>query len=458
MIISTNPLDDNDVLAEHAALDADQIGKLATAARAAQVAWALDPMRRSAALTKAAADIEAHAAELAALIVREVGKPIVEAEGEVGRTAAILRFHAQAALQPAGDLLPPVDGQGLLMTRRSPRGLVGLVTPFNFPLAIPAWKAAPALAVGNAVLLKPSPFALASAARFVELMSAHLPEGLLAFCPGGAETGQAVLSSVDAVSFTGSTAAGTAVAIAAAGSHLPAQTENGGHNSAIILPDTDLVAVARMVARDVVGYAGQKCTSTRRVLVVGDATEFSDALFAEIEKLPIGDPTRRDVVAGPVISAAAAQSLEAAIASCDQSGVEVRRTVLGDDAQAAAFVAATVVRDDQGVSIASREELFGPVVAVKQVADLAEAVSIANSGDARLVAAVHTADLDKALSVAGQLRAGLVRVNAATTGVDLHASFGGEGASGYGPREQGRAADALFTVERTVTYRPPAAS
>jgi aldehyde dehydrogenase (NAD+) len=202
-----------------------------------------------------------------------------------------------------------------------------------------------------------------------------------------------------------------------------------------------------MVARDVVGFAGQKCTSTRRVLVVGSADEFSDALLAAMSALPVGDPTRRDVVAGPVVSAAAAAAVGRAVDACGPGVVRVPVEL------ASPYVAPALVRDDQGLTHAAREEVFGPVVVVQQVADVDDAVRIANDVPARLVAAVHTRDLEHALSVANRLRAGMVRVNAPSTGVDLHAAFGGEGDSGYGPREQGRAADALFTVERTITIR-----
>jgi len=451
MIVSRNPLDASDILAEQATVDRREVEALAEQARRAQLEWALDPLGRSNALTRAATTIEANADGLVDLIVREVAKPVVEAEGEVARTAAILRYHAQAALAPTGDLLPPTDGRGLLMSRRSPRGLVGLITPFNFPLAIPTWKAAPALALGNAVLLKPSPLATATAARLVALLNEHLPAGILSLCAGEASAAMAVLSRVDALSFTGSTAAGTAIAIAAAGAHVPVQTENGGHNSAIVMADADPECVSRIVARDVVGYAGQKCTSTRRVLVCGDASAFGDALLAAIEALPVGHPAQREVVAGPVISAAAARTLQGAVGACRGAGLDVREV---GDTRGHPYVLPTVVRDDEAVSVAAREELFGPVVVVQQVRDVRQAVSIVNAGAARLVAGVHTSDLDHALDVAQQLCVGLVRVNAGTTGVDLHASFGGEGESGYGPREQGRAADGLFTVERTITLRP----
>ncbi|HVV75632.1 MAG TPA: aldehyde dehydrogenase family protein [Mycobacteriales bacterium] len=451
MITSSNPLDPSDVLAEISEDSAADVARKAALARKAQPEWARNAAARSAALTRAAADIEQHATELADLVVREVGKPIVEAEGEVARTAAVLRYHAQAALAATGDVYPPADGIGMLLSRRSPRGTVGLITPFNFPLAIPAWKAGPALALGNAVLLKPSPLALACAIRLVELIAARLPDDVLQLCPGDGETGQALLSEVDALSFTGSTTAGRAVAAAAARASLPVQTENGGHNSAIVLPDVDVDAVAAVVARDVVGYAGQKCTSTRRVVVCGDAGQFSEALADALASLTVGDPSRRNVVAGPVITAAAAASLNANVEACRAPGVAVRRAAAPDGP---AFVAPTVVADDDGVSLPAREEMFGPIVVVQSVPDVDRAVAVANAGSARLVAAVHTRDLDRALAIADQLRSGMVRVNAPTTGVDLHAPFGGEGDSGYGPREQGRAADALFSVERTVTVRP----
>jgi aldehyde dehydrogenase (NAD+) len=451
LIVSTNPLADSDVLARMPEMDGAGVEKAAATARDAQPEWAGDPGQRTRMLLAAAADLEAASQELADLIVREVGKPIVEAEGEVARTAAVLRYHATAAMAPVGELLPPADGQGLLLTRRSPRGLVGLITPFNFPLAIPAWKAAPALALGNAVLLKPSPLALATAARFVEILSRHLPAGVLTLCAGGAETAQAVLAVVDALSFTGSTAAGRAVAVAAAGAQLPVQTENGGHNNVIVLPDADAAAVAAIVARDVAGYVGQKCTSTRRVLACGGADELAEAIVAELAQLPLGDPSRREVVGGPLISQPAAAAAEDAVTASRAQGAGVHRVPAPDGSP---FVAPTVVRDDEGTSPPSREEVFGPVVVVQGVRDTEEAVTLVNSGAARLVGAIHTRDLDRALELAGRLRAGMVRVNAPTTGVDFHAPFGGEGDSGYGPREQGRAADALFTTERTITIRP----
>lgn len=451
MIVSTNPLDDSDVLACLPEMDGGGVEKAASRARDAQLEWAGDAALRAKVLIAVAADVEASARELADLIVREVGKPVVEAEGEVARTAAILRYHAAAALAPTGDVLPPSDGQGLLLSRRSPRGLVGLVTPFNFPLAIPAWKAAPALALGNALLLKPSPLALATASRFVEILTRHLPEGLVALCPGGADTAQSVLSVVDALSFTGSTQAGRAVAVAAASAQIPVQTENGGHNNVIVLPDADPAVVAATIARDVVGFVGQKCTSTRRVLVCGPADELTDAVVAELRSLPLGDPSRRDVVGGPLISQLAAAAVADVVGASEHQGATVHRVPAPSGSP---FVGPAVVRDDEGSTPPSREEVFGPVVVVQQVRDTEHALALANSGAARLVAAVHTRDLDRALDLAGRLRAGMVRVNAATTGVDLHAPFGGEGESGYGPREQGRAADPLFTTDRTITIRP----
>ena len=447
---SRNPMNAADVVVEHADTAPEDLAELAQAARAAQADWARSPAARGDALLALAGAIEANADELATLITREVGKPIAESKGEVARSAAILRYHAQAGLLPIGDNVPPVDGQGLLLTRRRPRGLAGLITPFNFPLAIPLWKAAPALALGNCVLLKPSPHAIGVALRLSELSAEVLPAGVLSLCVGGAATAQALLDHVDVISFTGSTAVGRHIATFAAGRHLPVQTENGGHNNVVVLPDADPARVASMVARDVAGYSGQKCTAARRVLVCGDAKALTEAVLEALRRLPVGDPSDPATVAGPLITTDAATAVaETIAASVSGGGTVTPALAVGEPG----FVAPTVISGAVESLLATREEVFGPVVVVQEVGNVDDAIRCANGSTGQLVSAVHTRDLDAALQISAALDAGMVRVNAPTTGVDLHAPFGGHGDSGFGPREQGRAADALFTREQTITVR-----
>jgi aldehyde dehydrogenase (NAD+) len=339
-------------------------------------------------------------------------------------------------------------GPGLAFTQRRPRGLAGLITPWNFPLAIPLWKAAPALAYGNAVLVKPAPQATACALRLHELISPRLPADLFAVLPGDAEAGGAVVGHADVVSFTGSAAVGAQVAAAAVARGVPVQAEMGGQNPAIVLPDADVDAVAAQVAAAAFGFAGQKCTATKRVIVVGDPAPFTEALVAAAQALPFGDPADPATAVGPVIE----EQARARVVAAGTGG----RVLTGGSAEPGAgwFVRPTVVADLPDGHPLLAEEVFGPVCAVVPAESTADAVRIANDVRYGLAAAVYTADLDAALHVTGQLAAGQIKVNAPTTGVDFYLPFGGERASSYGPREQGKAAQDFYTSLHTVTVAP----
>src|SRR6185312_6940210 len=223
---------------------------------------------RGAGLAAVADALEARSQELTALVVREVGKPITEARGELARAVAILRFYAQVALDPDGESFPPADGRSLLLTRREPRGVVGLITPWNFPLAIPLWKLAPALAYGNVCVMKPSEHAPVCAHRIAGLFDGLLPDGVLQVLHGDGELGSALVGNelVRALSFTGSERTGRTVAERLAGRGAAAQCEMGGQNASIVLADADPTAAAAIIAGAAMGYAGQKCTATSRVI------------------------------------------------------------------------------------------------------------------------------------------------------------------------------------------------
>ncbi len=453
-IRSTNPAHPADVLVEVPAAGPHDVAKAAEAARAAQRDWqAKPPTARSAALSAAADGVAAASDELTSLMVREVGKPLGEAAGEAARAVAILRYYAQQVLDPDGETYP-APGTTLLMARRRPRGVAGLVTPWNFPFAIPLWKAAPALAFGNAVLLKPAPEATACALRLAELLHESLPADLVAVVPGGAETGQAVVAEADVVSFTGSVAAGAAVREAAARRGVPAQCEMGGQNPSIVLPDVDVEATAAVLAGAAMGYAGQKCTATSRVVVVDDGQgfpqRFTDALVAAVEAVGVGDPAEQGVAVGPVITEPARDAVVAAAREAEESGGRVLTggTAPDDDGW---FVAPTLVDGLAPDARVAQEEVFGPFAAVLTASDPEHAVALATGVRYGLAAAVVTRDLDQALRMADRLDAGLVRVNAPTSGVDFYAPFGGEKESSYGPREQGKAARDFYTSVRTVT-------
>jgi aldehyde dehydrogenase (NAD+) len=451
---SRSPQRPDDLVVKVEEADARAAAGAVERAREAGGGWAASSaLERSAALVAAAEALAGAAAEVTDLVVREVGKPVTEAGAEVGRGVGILRYYAQQALDPDGETYPGPSPAGLLLARRRPRGVVGLITPWNFPVAIPLWKAAPALAFGNAVVLKPSPESTAVAMRLGELLAPALPDGLLRVVPGGAETGTAMLERVDCISFTGSVAVGRRVAVAAAERGIPSQAEMGGLNASIVLPDADPRRAAAVVAGAAMGYAGQKCTATSRAIVVGDPAPFTDALVAAVQDLAVGDPAEASTVIGPVITGPARDKV---VAAAEEAAAAGGRLLTGGTAGDGGgwFVAPTLVDRLAPDARLAQEEVFGPIAVVLAVADEDEAVRVANGVRYGLVGSVFTGDLDLALGLAARLDTGMIRVNAPTSGVDYLAPFGGEKDSSYGPREQGKAARDLYTSTRTITVLP----
>jgi aldehyde dehydrogenase (NAD+) len=432
----------------------EKVAEAADVARAAATGWAREPAHaRTAALHACAEALAAAAGELTDLVVREVGKPVGEAGAEIGRGVAILRYFAQQALHPEGEVYPPADGVSLLHTRRRPHGVAGLITPWNFPVAIPLWKAAPALAFGNTVLLKPAPQSSAVALRLAELFTGALPHGVLTVLTGLGGTGEAIVDAADAVSFTGSVAAGRAVARRAVARGIPVQCEMGGQNAAIVLPDADQDAAAAAIAAAAMGYAGQKCTATSRVIVVGDPAPFAERLAAAVEALPVGDPADPATVVGPLIESRPREVIQAAVRRASAGGARVLTSGRQPDGDGW-FQVPTLLTDVPPGDDLRSEEYFGPVCVVLPAESAGAAVQVANDVRHGLVAGVYTQNLGAALTLANQLDVGMVKVNAPTTGVDFHAPFGGEKESSYGPREQGTAARDFYTRTVTVTLTP----
>ncbi|MFC7614920.1 aldehyde dehydrogenase family protein [Actinokineospora soli] len=360
-VLSTSPQRPSDVVADVPAADPAAVAA-ADAARAAQREWARSaPAVRAAALSAGADAVVAHAGELAELVVREVGKPAAEARGEVARAVAILRYYAQQCFDPVGETYPGA----LDFTVRRPRGVTGLITPWNFPVAIPVWKAAPALAHGNAAVVKPSPEAAACALRLAELLTPHLPPGLLTVHPGHGDAGAALVDTADAVSFTGSTAVGRRVAARGAERGIAVQCEMGGLSAAIVLPDADVERAATHIASAAMGFAGQKCTATKRVIVVGDPAAFTEALCEKVRALRVGDPSEDGVAVGPLITEAARDRVRAARAG--------RVVVTGGDADGGWYAAPTVVTDLPLDAPLNTSETFGPLCTLTTAPDAATA-------------------------------------------------------------------------------------
>jgi alpha-ketoglutaric semialdehyde dehydrogenase len=459
-IADVNPSDSEDVLAQVPAGTTDDVTAAVTAASDAYPAWRATPgPARAELLHKWAVAIADRHEELAQLVTREVGKPIGEARGEVARCVVILRYYAGEAVRGMGDVIPAQAPGALQFSSHQPLGVVALITPWNFPIAIPLWKAAPALAFGNTVVLKPSEMSSRSATVLAECAAtAGFPRGTFNVVFGAGDVAGASLiaaGAVRAVSFTGSSRIGASVAAAAARRNIRYQTEMGGKNVAIVLPDADLRHAAALTAGGAMRYAGQKCTATSRVVVARQVEDaFLAELRAQVAALPIGPVTDAAAAIGPVISDASRSSIRRALDETDAECIYAGDVPQTDSFARGYFVPPTIVRGARVDSAIGQRELFGPVLASFAVDDLDEAISIANATPYGLSAALFTRDLRSALTYVDRIEAGMVRVNGDTTGVDPHAPFGGVKGSSSGSREQGPAAREFYTEIRTVQINP----
>lgn len=450
-----NPSDAGDVVSRFSPATAADVSEAVAAASAAAPGWrATTGPARADALYQLGEAIAARSEVLAQAITREVGKPIGEARGEVGRAVVICRYYAGEAVRESGEVIPSQAPEALQFTMRDPLGPVALVTPWNFPLAIPLWKAAPALAFGNTVLLKPSEHAAAMAYALAECAAAAgLPAGVFNVLPGDGATGEALLrhEGVRGISFTGSQAVGARVAAIGAERNVRAQTEMGGKNVVIVAADGDLDRAALLTAAGAMRYAGQKCTATSRVVVERRVLEpFLDRLRTAMAALPLGPADDPACAIGPMITAAARDRVRDALAA--HPAERLAGEALPDDPRFAAgnWFAPQLLRLDSPQHPLALRELFGPVLGLLVAEDLDEAIALANATPFGLSASLFTRDLGSAMQYLRRIEVGLVRVNGDTTGVDPHAPFGGLKGSSSGSREQGRAARDFYTDTRTI--------
>jgi len=460
-LTSENPARPSEIVASGPAATPDDVDLAVRAANAAQPAWsATPPHERGAILTRAAAIVAGSASEWGSELAREEGKTLAEGIGEVRRAAQILEYYGGDADREAGGLFSsPRRGERILVTRR-PLGTVGLITPFNFPIAIPAWKIAPALAYGNAVVWKPAgPVPLLALRLAQALHAAGLPTGVLNLVLGEGEVGSALLEhpGIAGVSFTGSTAVGRAVAAAGAAHGIPVQAELGGKNAAVVLADADLELAVTQVLAGAFNSSGQKCTATSRLIVErGIADEFSRLLADRADALVVGDPLAEGVQLGPVISARARDSIQTGVQSALSEGAIAltrRPLELDQGLGAGHFVRPTVLQLEAQASTLWEQELFGPVLALRIADSIDDAFTMANAGAFGLSAAVFTNDLTLALDSIDRLQVGILHINSETAGADPHVPFGGAKGSALGPKEQGAAARDFYTSTTTVYLR-----
>ena len=457
-----NPWRPDEVTGVFQASGADDAAAAVEAASAAAPAWASLPApARGAFLTRAADALEARVEQVARDMTAEMGKPLRESRLEAARGAAILRFAAGEAWRPIGEVYAASVPLQRLYTVRRPLGVVGLITPWNFPLAIPVWKLAPALIHGNTVVLKLAYDAPRTGLHVAEAFDeAGLPPGVLNVLTGpGAKVGAAVVESAEvrALSFTGSVAVGHGVREAATARGCRVQLELGGQNPLVVAADAELDRAVEASYAGAFWSAGQKCTATRRILVqetVYDA--FREKLLARVAAGKAGDPSEPDIEVGPVVTEAALDEVLGAIEQArDEGGTVLAGGERADDI--GYLVAPTVFEDVADDAHLSCEEVFGPVTALYRYTTLDDALERANAVRFGLAASIFTRDLHTVQRFSEELQAGILHVNSQTAGADVHVPFGGLKGSGFGPHEQGRAALEFFTEAVTVYQDAPLA-
>ncbi|MGQ4665526.1 alpha-ketoglutaric semialdehyde dehydrogenase GucD [Metabacillus halosaccharovorans] len=459
VIASYNPANKEEVVGlVQKSSDAD-LDEAVNAAHNAKKGWRkLGQVARGQLLYKVANIIEENLEDIAETMTREMGKTLPEAKGETARGVAILRYYAGEGMRSDGDTIPSTDPEALMFTRRTPLGVVGVITPWNFPVAIPIWKIAPALVYGNTVVFKPATEAAVTAAKVVECFAkAGLPQGVLNFITGsGSVIGQGLIDHplLNGITFTGSEGVGKNVAKSATERGIKFQLEMGGKNPVIVAKDADLQLAVDAVLSGGLKSTGQKCTATSRVIVESDIyDQFKELLLNKIDEITIGDGLKDGIWMGPCASESQFNTVCSYIEKGKQEGASLiygGEVLTDEEYQNGFFVRPAVFENvNSGMSIA-QEEIFGPVLALMKVDSLEKAIDVANDSKYGLSASIFTRNISSFLSFIDDMEAGLVRVNAESAGVELQAPFGGMKASSTGTREQGEAAKEFYTSIKTV--------
>lgn len=460
---NTNPAKPAEVVGQFAASDAVDVDAAISAAQEAFPGWAAtSAIARANILYKASEILNGRLQEVARDLTREEGKTFREAVGETSRAVAILRYFAGELQQPDGEHYPSANPNTLLFTMREPLGVVGIITPWNFPVAIPVWKAIPAIAFGNTVVLKPASFTPLTTVHIAEvLQEAGLPAGVFNLVTGSAsKVGDPLVKDdrVVAISFTGSDTVGNGIKAIASGRGAKVQLELGGKNPAIVMADANLDHALQQVINGSMMSTGQKCTATSRAIVDRRiASEVTERLGSAIEALRVGDPLKDETVIGPAISEDAATSIQGQIDRAKSEGIQLVVGGTRPSIDGGHFLSPTLFADVDNASFLGQDELFGPVLGVIPVDGLEEAIAVANSVRFGLSASIFTRDIASALAFVRGVHAGIVHVNSETAGAEPHVPFGGyKGSSSYS-REQGKAAREFYTQVKTVYFDPPPA-
>jgi acyl-CoA reductase-like NAD-dependent aldehyde dehydrogenase len=461
----TNPADSKQVLGTFPSSAAEDVNRAVEAAQAALPAWRnTAPPARGALLLKAAALLEARVSDVARELVLEEGKTIGEARGETLRAVSIFRYFAGQTSEPQGETYPSANPATFLYTARVPLGVVGLITPWNFPIAIPVWKAAPALAYGNTVVMKPAALTPLTAQHIAEcLHEAGIPAGVFNLVHGsGRAVGNPLVDDprVAAISFTGSNSVGNGIIAAVNKRGGRVQCEMGGKNPMVVLEDADLDQAVDLTIAGAFRSTGQKCTATSRAIVLRPVLEaFTDKLLERARKLKVGPGIDPDVWMGPQVSADQQRTVLEYIEVGKREGAELLLgggVPGGEELSRGYYVEPTVfsnVRPDMRIA---QEEIFGPVLGIIPAANSAEALKLANGVPFGLSASVCTRNIRAAMEFVNGIEAGIVHVNGETAGAEPQVPFGGMKASGTYMREQGKAARDFYTQIKTVYLDLPA--
>ncbi|WFU00653.1 aldehyde dehydrogenase family protein [Rhizobium sp. CB3171] len=452
-----NPSDTNEVVGLYASASVQDVADAIAAAKAAFPAWSRSGiLERHTILKKAGDEILARKDELGALLAREEGKTLPEAIGETIRAAQIFEFFAGEALRLAGEVVPSVRPNIGVEITREPLGVIGIITPWNFPIAIPAWKIAPALCYGNTVVFKPADLVPGCSWAIVDILHrAGLPKGVLNLVMGkGSVVGQAMLDSpvLSGITFTGSVGTGKRVALSSVEHGRKYQLEMGGKNPMVVLDDADLTVAVEAAANSAFFSTGQRCTASSRLIVTeGIHDRFVAALTEKLKTLNVDNAIKAGTHIGPVVDAKQLKTDTDYIEIGKQEGAKlafggelVSRDTPGFYLQPTLFTEAT------NQMRISREEIFGPVASVIRVKDYEEALATANDTPFGLSSGIATTSLKYATHFKRNAEAGMVMVNLPTAGVDFHVPFGGRKGSSFGPREQGKYAAEFFTTVKTA--------
>lgn len=455
-----NPSDVSDIVAIASSADAQMAADAVAAARAALPAWSsTTPWEKSVVLDRAGSEVMARADELGDLLAREEGKTYPEARGEVLRAGQILKYYAGVVLQPHGLALDSVRPGIEVTVTREPVGVVSVITPWNFPIAIPAWKIAPALAFGNTVVFKPADLVPASAWELVDILNrAGLPDGALNLLLGrGSVLGPVMTRGVDAITFTGSIPVGRGILADTIDTGAKVQLELGGKNPLVITDHADLDVAVECAVQGGFGSTGQRCTaSSILVVTAGIHDAFIEAMERRMAAWTVGDARREGIDMGPVVDPDQLAQDERYLQVARSEGARVIGGVRLESAVDGHYLTPALAVGTSMSDTINTEEVFGPVMSVVRAGDYEEALAAANASTMNLSAGIVTTDLAEASHFKRHSKAGMVMVNLPTAGVDFHVPFGGRGQSSHGPREQGTAAVEFFTTSKT-SYTAPGA-